>query len=144
MKVASAVIIVVLAAVISFCGERPSADDLKSHNAEATVASTAWIDLVDAGDYARSHSTAAGFFRAAVKREDWVEMMRSRRKPLGAAVKRAFIEYAYHTSLPGCPDGEYIILSYTTTFENKNNSSEMVTVMRDTDSAWRVAGYFIK
>jgi hypothetical protein len=144
MKIVSAVLVAVLVAALASCGGGPSADELKRFDAEATETSTAWVKLVDAGDYAKSHSTAAGFFRTAVKRDDWVEMMRARRRPLGAAVKRTFIEYAHETSLPGCPDGEYIILNYTTTFDKKKNAAEMVTVMRDTDSAWRVAGYFIK
>jgi hypothetical protein len=46
-------------------------------------------------------------------------------------------------SLPGAPDGDYVIIEYDTRFEKKTQSIETVTPMRDTDGTWKVAGYFI-
>ncbi|MEW6571079.1 MAG: DUF4019 domain-containing protein [Nitrospirota bacterium] len=50
----------------------------------------------------------------------------------------------YTTSLPGAPDGEYVVLRYKTVFENKKSSIEIVTPMLDKDGKWRVSGYYIK
>jgi len=50
----------------------------------------------------------------------------------------------YSTTLPGAPDGEWVVLKLNTTFENKAVAVETVTVMRDLDGKWRVAGYFIR
>jgi hypothetical protein len=49
----------------------------------------------------------------------------------------------YATSLPGAPDGEYVVIRYDTTFENKRASVETVTPMRDVDGTWRVSGYYV-
>ena len=50
----------------------------------------------------------------------------------------------YTKTLPGAPDGEYVVLRYDTSFENKNSAVETVTPMLDKDGKWRVSGYFIK
>jgi hypothetical protein len=47
-------------------------------------------------------------------------------------------------SLPGAPDGEYVVIQYRTSFENKNDAIETVTPMKDTDGTWRVSGYYVK
>jgi hypothetical protein len=50
----------------------------------------------------------------------------------------------YKTSLPGAPDGEYVIIQFETSFENKKIAIETVTPMMDKDGNWRVSGYYIK
>jgi hypothetical protein len=50
----------------------------------------------------------------------------------------------YATSLPGAPDGEYVVIQFETSFENKNDAVETVTPMKDEDGKWRVSGYFIR
>jgi hypothetical protein len=48
------------------------------------------------------------------------------------------------TSLAGAPDGEYVVIQYETSFENKKSSIETVTPMLDKDGKWRVSGYYVK
>ena len=50
----------------------------------------------------------------------------------------------YKTSLPGAPDGEYVVIQFDTSFENKKAAIETVTPMMDQDGTWRVSGYYIK
>ena len=52
----------------------------------------------------------------------------------------------YKTSLPGAPDGEYVVIQYDTSFENKRSASavETITPTLDKDAQWRVSGYFIR
>ena len=47
-------------------------------------------------------------------------------------------------SLPGAPDGHYVVLHYETSFENKKTAIETVTPMLDQDGDWRVSGYYIR
>jgi len=54
------------------------------------------------------------------------------------------ISKKYMTSLPGAPDGEYVVIQYKTSFENKKDAVETVTPMKDEDGVWRVSGYYIK
>jgi hypothetical protein len=66
------------------------------------------------------------------------------RKPLGKVIKRNVKSKQYTTSLPSVPDGEYVVIQYETSFENKESSIETVTPMLDKDGKWRVSGYYIK
>ena len=49
----------------------------------------------------------------------------------------------YTTSLPGAPDGEYVVLQYESEFQRKKYAIETVTPMLD-DGQWRVSGYYIR
>jgi hypothetical protein len=51
---------------------------------------------------------------------------------------------SYKTSLPGAPDGEYVVIEFETSFEHKKSSIETVTPMVEKDGNWRVSGYYIK
>ena len=121
----------------------PAAD----HAAEAKAAEAAalsWLALVDAGQYDASLSDAAAFFRGAVTPAQWTQAMQSTRKPLGTVSSRTLKSATYATSLPGAPDGRYVVVQFDTTFSNKAAAVETITPMREPDGVWRTSGYFIK
>ena len=64
--------------------------------------------------------------------------------PLGKLISRKFKSATYATSLPGAPDGHYVVIQFNTSFENKKSGIETVTPMMDKDGMWRVSGYYIK
>jgi hypothetical protein len=70
--------------------------------------------------------------------------MKSTRAPLGAVRTRKLKSATYTKTLPGAPDGEYVVIQYDTSFENKKSAVETITPMLDKDGKWRVSGYFIK
>ena len=53
-------------------------------------------------------------------------------------------KHFYTTNLPGAPDGEYVVIQYKTSFQNKASAIETVTPMRDPDGVYRVSGYYIR
>jgi hypothetical protein len=110
----------------------------------AVVSAEKWLGMVDTGKYAESWQEAAEFFRTAVKQEQWKQSLQGVRKPLGKLVTRKLKTRTYTTSLPGAPDGEYVVIEFETSFENKRSAIETVTPMMDKDGKWRVSGYYIK
>ena len=70
--------------------------------------------------------------------------MKTVRVPLGKLLSRKVKSAAYHTSLPGAPDGRYVVIQFETSFENKQSAIETVTPMADPDGQWRVSGYYIR
>ena len=66
------------------------------------------------------------------------------RKPLGELVSRKLKSATFAKSLPGAPDGEYVVLQFDASFENKKEAIETVTPVREKDGKWKVSGYFIK
>ena len=112
---------------------------------KAAVASAEkWLAAVDKGKYVDSWQEAAVYFKNAVTKEQWEQSMLSFRKPLGRLVSRKVQSTLYRTSLPGAPDGEYVVITFETVFENKASAVETVTPMLEKDGKWRVSGYFIK
>ena len=112
--------------------------------AHAMAAAEAWLALIDAGRYAESWVAAASLFTAAVTQPDWERMVKAGRGPLGRLTSRTLQSATFTRTLPGAPDGEYVVLRYATLFERKASAVEIVTPMRDPDGAWRVAGYYIQ
>jgi hypothetical protein len=104
----------------------------------------AWLTLVDAGQYDKSWDQAASFFKDKVSKDQWVKSLNAVRKPLGKLISRSSTSTTYATSLPGVPDGQYVVIQYNTSFEHKKSAVETVTPMLDKDGKWRVSGYFIK
>ena len=110
----------------------------------AQQAAEAWLALIDSGTYGESWQQSASLFKAAVTQSQWEAAMRASREPLGKVVSRKLLSAAYTQSLPGAPDGEYVVIQYETRFEHKQSAVETVTPMLDKDGKWRVSGYFIK
>lgn len=110
----------------------------------AQSAARAWLALVDSGKYAESWQEAAQYFKAAVPEDQWKKTMQTHRAPLGALQDRKLVSAVYTTTLPGAPDGEYVVVKYESSFEHKKAAVETVTPMLDKDHHWRVSGYFIK
>lgn len=103
-----------------------------------------WLSLVDAGKYEQSWKEAAEYFRNAVSQDKWEQSLQAVRSPLGKLISREVKSTMYKTSLPGAPDGEYVIIQFFTSFSNKKSAIETVTPMLEKDGSWRVTGYYIK
>ncbi len=110
----------------------------------AVASADKWLGIVDEGKYSESWKEAAEYFRSAIKQDQWEQAVQAVRKPLGKLVSRKVKSTSYKTSLPGAPDGQYVVIEFETSFENKKSAIETVTPMMDNDGKWRVSGYYIK
>lgn len=140
-KIAKVVILLSCLSLI-VCSQPLLADEAAEKAAQA--ASEQWLALVDQGQYAESWGTAASYFKNAVSEKQWMQSMKGARQPLGKMISRRLKSAIFTTSLPGAPDGQYVVIQYATSFENKASAVETVTPMRGPDKQWRVSGYFIK
>ena len=110
----------------------------------AILSAEKWLGLVDAQKYPESWKEAAEFFRNAISQEQWGQSLQTARKPLGKRITRKVRTKTYRTSLPGAPDGEYVVIEFETSFAQKKSAIETVTPMIDKDGTWRVSGYYIR
>lgn len=124
-------------------GQAPDAENGAAKQA-ATDAALAWLRVVDRADYANSWDLAAPIVRKAVPKPQWQRSLEGARRPLGRQIERTVLSTRHATTLPGAPDGEYIVIRFRTRFANKAEAVETVTPMRLPDGSWRVSGYFIK
>jgi hypothetical protein len=112
---------------------------------EAIKTANHWLSLTDAGNYATSWDETAPAFKAAVPKEQWTQMLNANRAPLGRVISRSIKSAVYSTSLPGAPDGHYVVIQYETSFEHKKSAIETVTPsLGENGRQWRVSGYFIR
>lgn len=103
-----------------------------------------WVDLIDREQFAESWEQAASYFKQSISQEQWEQSIQIVRMPLGECLSRELISCEYHDSLPGAPDGQYVVIQYKTSFENKKVAVETITPMLDDDDVWRVSGYYLK
>lgn len=125
------------------CVGRSSTSNPQAETA-AVAAAKDWLSLVDNEKYAESWDEAAQLFKDAVPKDKWVQTMEALRKPFGKNVSRELQSKRYSTSLPGAPNGAYVLIQFKASFENKNSAIETITPMLDKDGKWRVSGYFMK
>jgi hypothetical protein len=104
----------------------------------------AWLSLVDDQSYAASWDTAASLFKAAISQEKWQAAAQTARAPFGQMKSRTLKSATTTTTLPGAPDGDYVVFQFNTSFEQKAAAVETVTAIKEKDGAWHVGGYFIK
>jgi hypothetical protein len=70
--------------------------------------------------------------------------VRAARSPFGALNTRRLKSATPAKTLPGAPDGEYVVMQFDTAFERKAAAVETVTAVHESDHSWRVVGYFIR
>ena len=131
---ASVIVVGFLAAGVAYAGSQESA---------AIEAADEWLALVDAGEFETSWERTASLFQDAVSASEWEASVTAARRPFGAFVSREVLSAELRTSLPGAPDGEYVVIQYRAAYENKQAAVETVTPMRD-GGEWKVSGYYIK
>ena len=115
-------------------------------NAEKAAQKSAvvWLALVDSSKYSESWEEASQLFKKQVTKQQWESALNSVRSPLGKLNSRNLKSSEYSTTLPGAPDGEYVVMQFETSFEKKKSAIETVASMKDEEGKWRVSGYFIK
>ena len=109
----------------------------------AEQAAIDWLTMVDSSQYEASWNEASSLFRQQISSADWSKAVTAARTPLGISITRKLLSATHATSLPGAPDGEYVVLQFQTVFKNKIRAFETVTSMLDGDQ-WRVAGYYVR
>ena len=119
-----------------------SADDPAEKG--AATAAQSWLGQIDAGHYGKSWQDASAYFKGAVTEKGWHDALNGTRNPLGKLVSRKLGKAQNVKSLPGAPDGNYVVMQYATSFSNKKSAVETVTFVQEKDGKWKAAGYYIK
>jgi hypothetical protein len=120
-------------------GVQPTPGDDK----DVIEASQRFLKLIDTGHYGEAWDGGAAPLKSSATRKEFVAGIAAARKPLGAVASRAVGQFARAHSLPGAPEGDYVIVSFETKFKNGKRADEQVIWMLD-ENDWRVSGYFIR
>lgn len=102
-----------------------------------------WLKLIDGGDYDKSWEQTAEYFKAAISKEQWNKSLLEERVLPGRVILRKVKSKKYEF-LKNMFYGEYIVVKFDTSFENKADVIETVILMLDENGSWHVCGYYIK
>ncbi len=133
----------VLVITILFLGTNAIAKAISPEEA-AQAGVNDWLIFVDNQKYVESWDAASDIFKNVITAERWKESLSSAREPFGKLISRKMSKQKHYSSLPGVSDGSYYVIQYNSKFENRENAAETVTVAKEKDGTWKVAGYFIK
>lgn len=134
---------IALLLITGFSSCKKGIDATKLEN-EALKSAELWLQLSDNNDFEQCWEKASSYYKNAVKKGELVKSLTAVRKPLGKMISRIVDSKKYQESLPGAPDGKYVIVQFKTSFHNKKDAIETITPMKEKDGKWRVSGYYIK
>ena len=110
---------------------------------EQVQSAYSWLEMIDAGKYEESWNLSGSFFKGELSRDQWLHALTKARKPLGNLRSREVRSVTETGSLPGAPDGEYVIFIFTSSFEGQDSATETLTLTKE-NGEWRLVGYFIR
>jgi hypothetical protein len=118
-------------------------DAVAAKEVAAVEAAERWLAMLDKEQYGKAWDECATLFRQRVTREQWVKSLPKTRGVAGKVKARRSELSSYKTSLPGAPDGEYVSVRFSTSFEKKDDAKELMTMVFE-KGAWRPVGYGIQ
>ncbi len=138
------IVILGVAIVIVLLASMSWAANVEKEKAAVTTAEK-WLALIDTGKYSESWLEANEYFRNSVTQEQWEKIVRSVRARTGKVISRKLKTKNNKTDfLPGELQGQYIMIQYATSFQNKKSATEEVVVMFEKNDRWMVSGYHLK
>ncbi len=114
-----------------------------AHESTGSSEAREWLNIIDAGKYIESWQKTDAFFKAQLTQNKWHDALKGIRTPLGKVISRSELSSKKYSSLPGIPDGEYLVIQFQTEFINQKSSIETLTLSKNSGQ-WRAVGYFIK
>jgi hypothetical protein len=120
-------------------GEDPHAADEVAAERQAL----GFVGYLDQGRFADSYAYTGMLIRAQLDRDAFSTQIQKTRAGTGALQSRELMDASYSTSVPGAPEGQYVILHYHAGFANRPDTVETVT-LAFANGYWRIAGYYIK
>jgi hypothetical protein len=111
---------------------------------EPEAAAETWLALLDGGEFTSSWEEAAHLFQQAVSAQDWAQQAGLVRQQVGEVVARDLVDVQQATDPDGVPPGEYANVRYDSEFGTIGKAIEVVSLVREAERGWRVAGYFVQ
>ncbi|SHJ35898.1 Protein of unknown function [Malonomonas rubra DSM 5091] len=109
----------------------------------ADAAAQEFLQMVDAGRYDDSWVIAAPYLRQEIPQEKWLQELTDLRTKVGKLNERSLEDANFTAAIKEMPDSVLMLLEYTANYE-KGVFKEMITLIRESDTRWRVVGYFIQ
>ena len=109
----------------------------------AISAAEKFTETLDKSDFSAAWQQTSSVSQSYTDHPDWFRKIVAVRPLLGQVVERALEKLSRHSSWVGLPDGDYLRVSFTTTFHNKVDSLETVVLVKE-QGRWVVSSYHLR
>lgn len=110
---------------------------------EAQGVAMAWLALADADDAPGTYAMAAKRFRDTVPSDKWPAAFAQARGQFGKNLRRTIVSIQPSEGSAEVK-GEFVVLIFRAEFERRPQAIETITLEREPDGKWRVAGYLMR
>jgi hypothetical protein len=111
---------------------------------QTLTAATKFLFLVDTEEYLQSWETTSSALKNILSRDAWHEQIAEIRSRLGPIIGREQQDISYTRYSQDVPEGEYVVLTFLSRFQDRAHATETLTLKLGTDKIWRVAGYYVR
>jgi hypothetical protein len=111
---------------------------------EVITAAEEFVALIDLGLFSESWDEGDHLLQIRTSRPDWISNLTLNHSLFGWVIERRPKLTSYRGSLPGLPDGDYVIVVFESFFEKKRSAIETVIMVLDEEGEWRSTGYTLK
>ena len=123
--------------------QQPASDPHGAEEVAAERQALGFLGYLDQGRYADSYAYTGMLIRAQVDRAKFSTQIEKARAGTGAMQARELMDAIYSTTVAGAPEGQYVVLRYHSSFANRPDTVETLT-LAFAKGYWRVSGYYIK
>ena len=102
-----------------------------------------FLGYLDHGRFADSYAYTGMLIRSQLDRDAFASQVEKARAGTGTVQSRELIDAGYSTTVPGAPEGQYVVLHYHSSFANRPDTVETLTLAM-AKGYWRVDGWYIK
>lgn len=115
--------------------------ELEINVASSSNAAKTWLNLIDNVEYDESWNATSSITQNRISKKSWVTILNKTRKPLGLVKTRNVLDQRTAKDPKNMPKGDYMVFFYNTSFTNKANAYELLTLYLEPDHQWKVVTY---
>lgn len=106
------------------------------------AAALAWLEAIDSGQYEQAWEASSPLLKKPLSPHMLERTIGAARRDFGAVQSRRRVSAVRETSMPGAPRGDYAVLTFQTSFENRPQITETITPHLE-EGTWKVSGYYL-
>ena len=103
-----------------------------------------YLELLDQGRYAEAWQAMSPIYRAIEPQAQWHNRQQAIRDAYGALEFRDLVRVEFRDHYTLSPDGQYIIVQFKTSFQNKTATRETVVIDCSTSTECSIREYIIR
>lgn len=111
---------------------------------EAEAQAQAWLSKMDEANVDGSWQGMSTIFSQQLSKQDWDLSIQGMHNYFGKPGERKHSESLYKTTSFNAPEGDYVDVTFSTDYANAPDRTEIVTMVRESEGVWKVAGFSIE